>query len=86
MRIIRTTPFREDFKKLPENIKRKAEQSLRFLVTDVHHPSLRVKKIKSAEGIWEVSITRQYRITFEIKGDAVVLRRVGSHNKTLKRP
>lgn len=85
MRIIRTDPFKKDFKKLPKEIKRKTEQSLRFLVENIHHPSLRARKMEGVRDIWEASVTMQYRFTFENQEDAYVLRRIGTH-AILKRP
>lgn len=85
MRIIRTDPFKKDFKKLPKEIKRKTEQSLRFLAENIHHPSLRVRKMEGVRDIWEASVTMQYRFTFEIQEDAYLLRRIGTH-AILKRP
>lgn len=44
------------------------------------HPSLRVKKIKGRKDIWEMSITINYRLTFEIHESSVLLRKIGTHN------
>lgn len=85
MKITRTDPFKKDFKKLPKEIRIKTEQSLRFLVENIHHPSLRARKMEGVRDIWEASVTMQYRITFEIRKDAYVLRRIGTH-AILKRP
>lgn len=85
MNIIRTDPFKKDFKKLPKEVKRKTEQSLRFLIENIQHPSLRVKKMEGVRDIWEASVTMQYRFTFEIREDDIILRRIGTHN-ILKRP
>jgi mRNA-degrading endonuclease YafQ of YafQ-DinJ toxin-antitoxin module len=85
MRIVLTDPFKKDFKTLPEEIKRKTEQSLRFLVQNIRHPSLRAKKMEGIKDIWEASVTMHYRFTFEIHQDSYVLRRIGTHN-ILKHP
>jgi hypothetical protein len=37
MKIIRTHLFKDDFQKLPDNIKRGAEKALRMLLNDPHH-------------------------------------------------
>ena len=49
------------------------------------HPSLCIKQIKGKGDIWEGSITREYRFTFEIIDDLYKLRRIGPHN-ILNRP
>lgn len=85
MNIIRTDPFKKDFKRLPKEIKRKTERSLRFLIENIQHPSLRVKKMEGVRDIWEASVTIQYRFTFEIRENDIILRRIGTHD-ILKRP
>jgi len=46
MKILRTEPFKRDFQKLPDLIKRRTEAALRLWVCNPHHPSLRIKKVK----------------------------------------
>ena len=85
MKLIRTESFKRDWKKLPQDIRPRAIKALRLLVTDVKHPSLRVKKVQGTKTIWEASVTLRYRLTFEIREGAFVLRRIGSH-KTVEKP
>ena len=86
MKILRTDSFRRDYKKLPEKIKSQVQKALQLLVANLSHPSLRTKKIKSRENIWEARVTKDYRFSFEIRGDACILRRVSKHNEVLRRP
>ncbi|MBE0478871.1 type II toxin-antitoxin system mRNA interferase toxin, RelE/StbE family [Candidatus Aerophobetes bacterium] len=86
MRITFTDTFKRDYKELPQNVKRRANKALQFLATDLSHPSLRAKKIRSREDIWEASITKSYRLSFQVRGDMCVLRRTGKHEELLKRP
>ena len=79
MRIIRTQRFIDDFENLPRDTKEKTKQSIRLLVSNLFHPSLRTKKIKGSRNIWEASITMKYRLTFKIEDTAYILRRVGTH-------
>lgn len=44
-----------------------------------------VKKLRGTTDIWEMSVTRNYRITFQWKGQSVLLRNIGSH-AILKKP
>ena len=60
-------------------------RSLRFLLEDPAHPSLRVKRVQGTESIWEMSVTMNYRITFEITEERIVLRRIGTHD-VLRKP
>jgi len=86
MKIIQTDSFKRDYKKLSEKVKKQADKVLKLLVTNISHLSLRAKKIKSREGIWEARVTKDYRFSFEIKGDTYILRRIGKHEKLLRRP
>lgn len=86
MKFILTDSFKGDFRRLPKDIQRRAEKSLRLLTENFRHPSLRTKKIEGTGDIWEARITRGYRFTFQIRNDAYVLRRVGSHEEALRKP
>ncbi len=86
MKITRSDLFKRDYKKLPEKVKVQTDKVLRLLATDLSHPSLRTKKIKSRENIWEARITKNYRLSFQIIGDACILRRIGKHDEILRRP
>jgi mRNA interferase RelE/StbE len=89
MKVIRTEPFKRDFRRLPEALKRRTEAALRLLMANRHHPSLRVKKVrgnilKGYDNIFEGRITRDYRFFFLIETDAYILLRCGSHEEYLK--
>ena len=89
MRAFRTEPFKQDFQRLPEPIKRRTEVAIRLLMANPHHPSLRVKKVrgeilKGYDNIFEGRITRDYRFFFLIKKDAYILLRCGRHEEFLK--
>jgi len=38
------------------------------------------------EDIWEARVTRGYRLTFQIRTDVYILRRVGPHEEALRKP
>ena len=89
MKLVFTEPFKRDFKGLPEAIKRRTETALRLVLSNPHHPSLRVKKvrgeiIKGYDNIFEGRITRDYRFFFLIETDAYILLRCGRHEEYLK--
>jgi mRNA interferase RelE/StbE len=68
-------------------LEKQANKQLSFLLENLRHPSLRAKKLKSKEDIWEAAkVTRGYRFTFQIIGDAYVLRRIGKHEEVLRKP
>jgi mRNA interferase RelE/StbE len=77
---VRWTPhFTDDFHRLPKDLQTRAEKSIRLLTEDTRHPSLRTKKMEGTPGIYEARVTLSYRITFQIEGDTIVLRRIGTH-------
>lgn len=89
MKIIRTDPFKKDFGKLPDNIKRRTEKALKLLSANPFHPfhpSLHIKKtkgeiIKGYSDIFEGRITKSYRFLCLIKSDAIILLRCGKHDE-----
>ncbi len=89
MKVIRTEPFKRDFQRLPDAIKRRTEAALGLLMANPHHPSLRIKKVrgkilKGYDNIFEGRITRDYRFFFLIETDAYVLLRCARHEEFLK--
>ena len=89
MKVCRTDPFKRDFQRLPDIIKRRTEVALRLLMSNPHHPSLRSKKvraevIKGYGNIFEGRITRDYRFFFLIETDTYILLRCGKHDEYLK--
>ncbi len=75
-----TRTFERLFKRLPKDIQEQAYEKLALLLEDPSHPSLRVKKMKGTAAIWELSVTMNYRITFEVNAERVLLRRIGTHD------
>ena len=80
MKILRGDPFKRDFQSLAEDVRRRAEKAIRLLAENPRHPSLRAKKIKGLEDVWEASVSMSYRITYQIQGDTLILRRIGTHD------
>ena len=85
MRLLTTRPFEADYAALPERFRKLADQKLALFVESPRHPSLRIKKMHDPRGIWEGRITREYRFTFQMAGDACIHRRIGPHS-ILKTP
>ncbi len=86
MNLVRTDPFKRDFLKLPEKIKRSAEKALKLFATNPFHPSLYVKKtrgkvLKGYANVFEGRFSRAYRFLFLIEGDFCILLRCGKHDE-----
>lgn len=86
MRIIRTYSFKKDYKKLPFDIQKIAEKQLKLFITNWRYPSLQTKKMKGFINIFEARVTADYRFTFQVFQDGYILRRIGRHDVTLRRP
>ncbi len=86
MRLQYTDRFRRAYRALTAEDRQRVQNALRRLAENPRHPGLRVKKMRGAGGIWEARASRALRITFEMEGDVLILRNVGGHDTTLKRP
>jgi mRNA interferase RelE/StbE len=78
--------FLDSVKRLPIEVKITLKKKLDLLADNPKHPSLRTKKIKGSEGIFEASINMDIRMTWEFYEDGILLRNIGKHDKTLGNP
>ena len=76
--------FKKQYKTLPHEIRQTFKEKLELFLTDMRHPSLRVKKIQGVENRWEGSITMKYRFTLHFDEDTVVFRTIGTHDILLR--
>jgi mRNA-degrading endonuclease RelE of RelBE toxin-antitoxin system len=81
----RTKRFVKDYAALPEELKKRTEKAVSALLDNPGHPSLMVKKMESCHGVWELRVSENYRLTFQLSGDTYILRRVGTHD-VLRKP
>jgi hypothetical protein len=86
VKITRTARFKRAWEELTEEEKELGRKALRRLAIDLGYPALRVKKMQGTGHIWEARVSRSLRVTFELEGDALVLRNIGRHDETLERP
>lgn len=80
MKLIRTENFKKNFKGLSKEIQKSTEGKLRLLENDIWHPSLRVKKAKSREGVFEGSVNKNFRFLFTMSSESIMLLRIGTHD------
>lgn len=85
MKLLITHSFIRDYHGLPEQVQKAVDGKLALLIRNPRHPSLRLKKMQDPRNIWEGRITRGYRFTFQMQGEAYILRRLGTHDM-LKNP
>ena len=75
-----TEGFKRDYERLPEHLKDATDKQIRNLIADRSHPSLRLKKMKKFEHIWEARVSHGYRITCIFRDEDIILYRVGPHD------
>ena len=80
MKFRRTNRFKKDYQELSTDIQRRVDKQLRLLLRDPRYPSLRVHKLRGVEGLWEFSVTKNYRVLFEIESEYYVLLGVGPYS------
>lgn len=85
MQFYRTLRFKKQYNKLPQQIKEATKKQLELLLSNPQYPSLNLKKMRDNREIWEIRITKSYRLTLQIQEDIYVLRNVGTHDM-LKNP
>ncbi len=86
MNFIETRRFEKAYKALPTEVKERVKETLIKLSKDIRYPSLQVKKIKGTQGIWEARVSLDYRMTFEMAKNYIILRNVGHHDSALNNP
>ena len=78
--------FKKDYKLFSGDKKQVINSKLKILSGNPLHPSLRTKKIKGKEDIFETSINMHIRMTWSYYEGKILLRTIGEHDKTLKNP
>jgi mRNA interferase RelE/StbE len=82
-----TRRFLKTFARLPATVQEKIKKQIALLAENPRHPSLQTKPIQGVPGIYEARVDRDYRLTYERDADdTLVLRVVGKHDETLKKP
>lgn len=79
--ITTTATFDKLFKRLPARVRQQALDKVEQYLQNPLHPSLRVKRVQGTDAIWEMSVTMNYRITFDLPDEATLrLRCIGTHD------
>ena len=72
--------FLDALDNFPLVIQKKFEKQLRFLISDIRHPSLRAKKYEESTGTWQARVDKGVRFYFLIEKDAYVLIDIRYHD------
>ncbi len=81
-----TRRFKRSYRSLSQKDQKRVQKALRQMADDLRYLSLRVKRIQGTSKIWEARASRSLRITFEVEGENLILRNVGSHDAALRKP
>jgi mRNA-degrading endonuclease RelE of RelBE toxin-antitoxin system len=81
-----TERFVKQYERLSENIQRKVDKALRMLGSNFRHPGLRSHPLEGAGDIFEAYVDAKYRLTFERRGNILIMRNVDNHDECLKNP
>jgi len=81
-----TERFKFQYAKLPLAIRLRVDKSLRLLDANFRHPVLRSHPVEGASGIYEAYVDRKYRMTYERRGDTLIMRNLDNHDECLRNP
>lgn len=81
MRLVWSDRFRNSFVDVPPLVRKAFWKQARFLVDNLHHPSLHAKKYDEAKDVWQGRVNREWRFYFTIEGDTYYLIDIMRHPK-----
>jgi plasmid maintenance system killer protein len=81
MKWAHTRRSERDYRAAPPAIQEAFDKQMRLLVADLHHPSLRAKKYKGADDLWQARVNRDWRLYFTIEGDLYTVVTIIPHPK-----
>lgn len=80
-KIIFTKTFEKNLKRLTITEQKQIAEQLKILQINPYHPSLRTKKIKGFEGLFECSVNMDIRILWPYEGsDIIITLDIGHHS------
>ena len=71
----------ESLKGAPANVRRAFAKQLRFLLTNLQHPSLHAKKYDESKDLWQARVNKNWRFYFKIADDTYRIEKVIPHPK-----
>ena len=81
MKVFYTPHFRRSLRKLSKEVQEKFAKQLDFLLKDISHPSLEVKKYDRARDIWQARVDIDVRFYFKIGQNNCLLLEIKHHLK-----
>ena len=84
MRFAATAGFIRAFKKLNKKERAQAVKAIKAPIGDTSNPELKFRKLQGVADFWEVNISKSLKMTFQVRGGAVLLRNIGRYNESAK--
>jgi mRNA interferase RelE/StbE len=81
MKLLYSERFHTSLEDAPPSVQKAFQKQVRFLESNLRHPSLKAKKYDEARGIWQARVTRDWRFYFTIEGDTYLLHDIIAHPK-----
>ena len=75
-----TSTFIRYYKKLDLILKNQVKETLILFQKNPLHQSLGNKKISGQKNIYEIRVSKNFRITYSREGNTIILRKVGKHD------
>ena len=72
-KIVFTKTFEKSLKRLTPAEQKQVAVKLKILQTNPYHPSLRTKKIKGFDGLFECSVNMDIRILWQYKDTEIII-------------
>jgi len=85
IRLYPSKKFKSNYKKLSPELQQIAKQKIKLLAENPGYPSLKTGKLGGTE-IFYSRVNDGIRMTWQYYKDGIILRNIGSHDKTLKNP
>lgn len=86
MKLYYSTLLRVKVRALDVKTKKALKKALHLMAGNPRHPSLITKKIQGTADLFEARITRACRLTWRFFEEGILLRNIGEHDETLKKP
>ena len=81
MNVVFSNQAIEALKDAPASVQKAFEKQLRFLLRNLHHPSLRAKKYDESQDLWQARVNRDWRFYFTITDDTYRIEKIIPHPK-----
>lgn len=81
MKIRLTAEAGKQFYKLPIQLQKKTRKQFAYLLEDIRHPSLNIKKYQGINDVWQGRIDKGYRFYFYIIDPEYIIISIINHPK-----